>query len=455
MDRADVLIVGGGPAGAACAGRLCAGGLDVLVLDKAQFPRPKLCAGWVTPGVFRQLGVTPEEYAQCPPSATQLKPDAPARDEGGSLAGASGFSSAGNPAQARTLQPMTGFRVGWMGGAGLVVSGREPMSYGIRRSEFDDYLLRRSGARLCLGEPLRAIRPAEDGWIVNERLTARMLVAAGGHSCPVARLLGMADDRGGPLVLSQEVEFELDPGERACCPVLAEVPEIYFCDDLLGYGWCIRKGNYLNVGLGRVTPRPGPAQGDSPIFATLPTNATRKRVPGRCPRVPAKIGTVPPLPARMARFCEILRQQGRLHVDLPERIAGHAYLLYGQSLRPLAADGVVWIGDAAGLAYADSGEGIRPAIESGLLAADAILAARGDYRRERLDAYRRWVVARFGPRCSEPPAAAPPSRLRRRIARWLLGRRWFVRRVLLNRWFLHVGQPPLADDIRIPARDGC
>jgi flavin-dependent dehydrogenase len=375
MDRAEVLIVGGGPAGATCAERLRAGGLDVLVLDKAQFPRPKLCAGWVTPGVFGQLGLTPQQYGQ-----------------------------------GRTLQPMTGFRVGWIGSPGLVVSSPQPMSYGIRRSELDDYLLRRSGARLCLGEAVRAIRPAEDGWIVNDRLAARMLVAAGGHFCPVARLLDRADDRGGPLVVSQEVEFELDPAQRADCPVRAEVPEIYFCDDLLGYGWCIRKGNYLNVGLGR---------------------ATRKRAPGRR------------LPEHMARFCDALRRQGRLRAPLPERIPGHAYLLYEQSTRPLVADRLVWIGDAAGLAYAESGEGIRPAIESGLLAAETILAARGDYRLERLDSYRRRVVERFGPRRVEPPVEGPPSWLRRRIARWLLARRWFVRRVLLDRWFLHAGQPPL------------
>jgi flavin-dependent dehydrogenase len=392
MDRAEVLIVGGGPAGAACAERLRAGGLDVLVLDKAQFPRPKLCAGWVTPAVFRQLAVTPQEYAE---------------GRGGEEMG-TGTSLRSEPvpiSSGRTLQPMTGFRVGWIGSPGLVVSSPQPMSYGIRRTEFDDYLLRRSGARLCLGEAVRAIRPTEDGWLVNERLTARMLVAAGGHFCPVARLLGRADDRGGPLVVSQEVEFELDPAQRADCPVLAEVPEIYFCDDLLGYGWCIRKGNYLNVGLGRLD---------------------RRR-----------------LPEQMARFWDTLRRQGRLHGPLPERIPGHAYLLYEQSIRPLVAERLVWIGDAAGLAYAESGEGIRPAIESGLLAAEAILAARGDYRLERLDSYRRRVVARFGPRRAEPPVEAPPSWLRRRIARWLLAREWFVRRVLLDRWFLHAGQPPL------------
>lgn len=46
------------------------------------------------------------------------------------------------------------------------------------------------------------------------------------------------------------------------------------------------------------------------------------------------------------------------------------------------------IGDAAGLAYPQSSEGIHPAIESAFLAADTIiLAANGDYRRDNLQTY--------------------------------------------------------------------
>ena len=51
MERADVLIVGGGPAGSACAAALVAEGRDALVLDAAVFPRDKPCAGWITPEV--------------------------------------------------------------------------------------------------------------------------------------------------------------------------------------------------------------------------------------------------------------------------------------------------------------------------------------------------------------------------------------------------------------------
>jgi flavin-dependent dehydrogenase len=111
-------------------------------------------------------------------------------------------------------------------------------------------------------------------------------------------------------------------------------------------------------------------------------------------------------------------------------------LTYEQAARPLAGEGVVWIGDAAGLAHNESGEGIHPAIESALMAAEAIVAARGDYRLETLDAYRRRMEAHFGPRQARVPPLRATSGFRRRLARWLLGQRWFVRRVVLDRWFL-------------------
>ena len=47
----DALIVGGGPAGSSCARQLRRAGLDVLIMDKQEFPRDKVCAGWITPAV--------------------------------------------------------------------------------------------------------------------------------------------------------------------------------------------------------------------------------------------------------------------------------------------------------------------------------------------------------------------------------------------------------------------
>jgi hypothetical protein len=105
-------------------------------------------------------------------------------------------------------------------------------------------------------------------------------------------------------------------------------------------------------------------------------------------------------------------------------------------------DGALLVGDAAGLAYAASGEGIRPAVESGLLAAATIVAARGRYGREKLEPYAQALAARFGrkDRRFSPPI---PDALVAAAGRRLFGARWFAKRVVLDRWFLHADQPAL------------
>ncbi|MBI1846254.1 MAG: FAD-dependent monooxygenase, partial [Candidatus Rokubacteria bacterium] len=53
--RAQAIVVGAGPAGAATAILLAERGLDVLVLDRARFPRPKLCGEYLSPEAVRVL----------------------------------------------------------------------------------------------------------------------------------------------------------------------------------------------------------------------------------------------------------------------------------------------------------------------------------------------------------------------------------------------------------------
>lgn len=374
MASIDVLIVGGGPAGAACAWVLRRAGLDVAVLDQAQFPRDKVCAGWITPAVLESLAIDPVEYG---------------RDH--------------------VIQPITGFRVGLMGGlaqteATVAIRYGKTASYGIRRCEFDNYLLRRSGARLLTGAPVRSLRRDDGEWLIDDAIRTPMLVGAGGHACPVARALG-AHPGGEPAVVAREIEFPLTEADAARCKVKGEQPELYFCHDLAGYGWCFRKGNHLNIGLGR-DDRQG-------------------------------------LAAHVDRFVAFLKRE-RGVPDLPGRLHGHAYLLHGQGKRDRLADGALLIGDAAGLAYPHSGEGIRPAVESGLLAAQTILEAVGDYRRERLAPYLERLRLRFG---AEPaPAARVPGWVSAALARALFGYPRLVRRVVLDPGFLHPNLRALAPE---------
>jgi len=375
MDVCDCLIVGGGPAGSTCARMLRRSGLDVVVLDKQRFPRDKVCAGWITPAVFDLLELTPAEYAS------------------------------GN---GRTLQPITGFRVGRMGyPEARVVYGR-PVSFGIRRSQFDHFLLERSGARLRLGEPVKHLERVGDQWIANGEIKTPVVVGAGGHFCPVARHLGATIGRNEPIVAAAEVEFAMTASQQAACTTRPEEPELLFTEDLKGYGWSFRKDGFINVGLGRRDP---------------------ERLAGH-----------------RTRFVEALQAAGKIPRELPLRFRGHAYLLWGEASRQLLADGVLLIGDAAGLAYPMSGEGIRPAIESGLLAARVLLDAREEYRQARLERYRRLLTARFGRRDPTPGidgSRLMPQRWLCNVTGRLMGTPWFSRRVVVERWFLRSRQAPL------------
>ena len=113
------------------------------------------------------------------------------------------------------------------------------------------------------------------------------------------------------------------------------------------------------------------------------------------------------------------------------------------SKRRVAADGVLLVGDAAGLAWPESGEGIRTAVESGLLAARVVEDARGDYRAARIEPYGRALEERFGKRGRLRPSRRLPGPIAAALASALMPSRWFARRVLLERWFLRMRMPAL------------
>src|SRR6266550_3710681 len=189
MESFDAVIVGGGPAGSTCAWQLRRAGLQVCVLDRAVFPRDKVCAGWITPPVVELLELNVDEYRQ-----------------------------------GRVFQPITAFRTGLIGQTAAETHYAEPVSFGIRRCEFDHYLLERSGARLRCGEPLTDLRRANGRWIVNDSISAPVLVGAGGHFCPVARRLNR-DRRTGPVVATLEMEVPLSDQQLTSASLSAEMPQ--------------------------------------------------------------------------------------------------------------------------------------------------------------------------------------------------------------------------------------
>jgi len=370
MEYYDIIIVGAGPAGSTLARALEDSGKRVLIIDKQAFPRDKTCAGWVTPAVMASLDIDPGKYSV-----------------------------------GRTLQPIRRFRIGMMGQSAVENDHGDVVSYGIRRCEFDAYLLDRVESEKQLAAPVKSIKRNNGNWVINEQWQAPLLIGAGGHFCPVARLLGDGPGKHETVVAAKEVEFEMTPEQARVCEARGDTPELWFCRDLKGYAWVFRKGSYLNIGLGREDNHR--------------------------------------LSDHLDAFVEEMKQSGRIPSDLPGRFKGHAYLLYAHANRPLVDDGVLLIGDAAGLAYTQSGEGIRPAIESALMAANVIKAAP-DYSALSLQSYGERIAERFGTRATDQqPGFEVPEWLKQPIASTLMRSHWFTRKVVTEKWFLHQEVPPL------------
>ena len=373
MNKLDAIIIGGGPAGSTCAWKMRQAGFDVLILDKKNFPRDKTCAGWITPAVVESLQLDLDDYAKT-----------------------------------HVLQPLTGFRTSMLGKPEVFTNYGETVSYGIRRCEFDHYLLQRCAAPALLQQPVKSVVRAGKRWVINDQLRAPLVIGAGGHFCPVAKHLGAKTGGSEPIVAAKEIEFLMTGNQKQQCQIAAEVPELFFCTDLKGYGWVFRKGDYLNIGLGRQDNYK--------------------------------------LSAHLTEFVQHLKQKHKIPADIPEHFHGHAYLLYGDAPRTLLDDGMLLIGDAAGLAYAQSGEGIRPAIESALMAADLITHLDGDYCKANLQDYVNRLCARFGERDRHHHLAINrilPKRLIHFLAGKMLSNPWFSRHLTLDRWFFHVDQQPL------------
>ena len=204
MLQTEVLIVGGGPAGSACAWQLKQHNVDFLLLDKVAFPRPKTCAGWITPRVLRDLQLDPASY---PGSFTTFR----------------------------------NFKIEFK----RLRFSIPTRQYAIRRIELDDWLIRRVSEKVVTHNVVDIVE--ESGrYIVDGEYSARYLIGAGGTHCPVKRIFFHSDDpsASGILIIAEEEEF-VYPHVSENCHLW------YFQNGLPGYAWYFPKANGLiNVGIG-------------------------------------------------------------------------------------------------------------------------------------------------------------------------------------------------------------
>lgn len=296
MIHSHVIIIGGGPAGAACAGELNRKGIECLILDRQAFPRNKLCAGWITPRVLRDLDIDEDEY---PHSLTRF-----------------------NRFHVHIYKKHLTIRV---------------RQYAIRRFEFDQWLLQRSGATVHTHE-VRDIRKDNDGFIIDDQYRCRYLVGAGGTHCPVYRTCfkPLYPRPYEHLITTMEEEFHYDYHDCNC-------HLWFFLNNNPGYAWYVPKGDgHINVGIG-----------------------------GYLHKLKARNDTI------KNQWDLFTKELERSALVKNHRFQARGYNYYIRSnVDMVNREGIYLTGDAAGLATRDMGEGIGPAIRSGILAANAIVSGK-------------------------------------------------------------------------------
>ena len=314
MEVVDVAVVGGGPAGAAAAIELGRAGLDVAVLDRATFPRDKCCGDGLTTGALRHLeylGLHPDAVPSWQAVATCL-----VRSPSGRVVAFPLPPTAQHAAVAR-------------------------------RADLDTALLdvaRGAGAKVHEGRAFTSLASSADGVTVTATggapLAARYVIGADGVWSPVRKAIGLGE----PGYLGEWHAFRQyvkAPGRAA------RQLWVWFEADLLpGYAWSFPVADGVaNVGFG-VLRRPG--TGGRAM-------AERWRRLLAAPHVADVLGA------------EVSAEAPHRAWPIPARLARTA--VSGAGGRVLLA------GDAARAADPLTGEGIGQALETGMEAARAVLAA--------------------------------------------------------------------------------
>ncbi|GAB7040912.1 MULTISPECIES: geranylgeranyl reductase family protein [Catenuloplanes] len=354
-EQADVIVVGAGPGGSATAYHLAQHGVRVLLLEKTEFPREKVCGDGLTPRATKQL----------------IKMGVDTSEEAGWLRN-------------------KGLRV-IGGGVRLELDWPELASfpnYGLTRTrlDFDQMLAKRAaeaGAIVRTSTNVTGPVFAEDGRIIGVtaesgpgkepvEFRAPLVVAADGVSgrFPLALNIRKRDDRPMGVAVrryyNSPVKHDDDYLESWLELRSRENP-----DKLLpGYGWIFGMGDgRVNVGLGVLNSSTGYGK----------TNY-RHMLLDWLATTPAEWGTA-----------------DEENADGP--ILGAA-LPMGFNRTPHYSRGMLLVGDSGGMVNPFNGEGIAYAMESGELAAEiitqALARAEGAERERALQAYPAELKLRYG-----------------------------------------------------------
>lgn len=330
----DVIVVGAGPGGSAAAAHMARGGLRVALVEKAGFPRDKICGDALTPRAVRELGYL-------------------------------GFENPGWHANRGLRLFGGGHRVEleWP-----LVSGMPNYGLTAPRVVLDEALARHaqaSGAHLFENTQVTEVF-FEDGWVAGvhaevtddrgrrtgERVTFRapLVVAADGVSSRTAVKMGIRkrDDR--PMGVAVRTYFESprhdDDFIESWLELRADAGSGGSGEPLPGYGWLFPLGDgTVNVGLGMLN--------SSPDFRRVDYKKT------------------------LHQWVGSVGQRWGIDPDAALTDAKSAALPMAFNRTPHFKDGVMLVGDAAGMVNTFNGEGIDYAMESARMAADIVVTHHG------------------------------------------------------------------------------